>query len=369
MLIPLTLLLARPAFESDWIVSSFAFFGCNRVDKEDWNPKENPSSANLPQLRRTFSDLSALQRIPRYVFGGGDLVLGYADDRGETTHAQLVAWKSEYDRSPLAGKTTFLPVAGNHELNKKTKKGKLPNAPTVDMWNRWLRESGFPQPSANGPKPKDADKDRVAGDQSRLNYSFDDHGVRYVVLNTDTLTSEPDPKTGTKVAWIPANWAKSDIERAQHRKSTIAIFLIGHRNLVDPTNCTGDSPIDKQPGEILLKALRDNDKVKAYVCAHVHASDIRNLGGKSGAYQIIAGNGGSSLEPDWKPSNGTFFGYVRLETYRSGRVLLTNFRRPTPKEPQRYLEAEPVAPPKAQPISTVLFEGSVRRMPIAHSNR
>lgn len=340
---------------ADKPILSFAFFGCNRVDKEDWSKDVNPSSANVHQLEQTFRDISNIKPVPAIVFGGGDLVLGY--DSVDTTYGQLRGWQQQFFQSDLAGKTTMIPFPGNHELNKKTDKGKLPNPETVPMWNRWYAQSGFRQMSANGPSDGGVNKDKLIGDQSRLNYSFDRNGVHFVVLNTDTVTSEKDPKTGLgKVAWIPARWARKDIEAAQKDKHIKAIFVTGHRNLVDGISSKGDSPIDKEPGAILLDAIRSNPKVRAYVCAHVHAWDSQNLGGASKAWQIIAGNGGSSLEKDWTPSEGTFFGFVVLDVFKSGKVVLHNYKRPTPAAPQKYCDPFPVHPAPAVPVDTVLFD-------------
>src|SRR5436190_22966607 len=119
-LLPLVLALSAPS-KADTLRLSFAFFGCNRIDKEDWDKSKasNPSSANLHQLEQTFQDLSRRTPIPRFVFGGGDLVLGYGDDDGQETYGQLTAWRKQFFQSPLAGKTAMIPFPGNHELNKK----------------------------------------------------------------------------------------------------------------------------------------------------------------------------------------------------------------------------------------------------------
>jgi len=343
---------SHPA-KADSIAVSFAFFGCNRLEKADI-ADGNPSSANLPQLQRTFQDISLLKPVPSLVFAGGDIVMNYENDEGQTLTSQLTGWQKQFFSSPLAGKTTLIPFPGNHETNRKIDKLKVPNPLTTAVWDKWYAQSGFKQMAANGPTAASDPADRLADDQSRLNYSFTVKGVHFVVLNTDTATKEMDPETKhPKVAWIPAEWARKDIEKAQGDASVKSIFVLGHRNLVDPTVCKGDSPIDKEPGQKLLQALRVNPKVRAYVCAHVHAWDLDPLGGPSKAWQVVAGNGGSKLEDDWKPSTGTFFGFVVINVYDSGKVVLRNFKRPTPAG--SYSDSEP-APQPAKPVDTVLFD-------------
>jgi hypothetical protein len=53
--------------------------GCNRIDAADVS-KENPSTANLEQLNRTFREIAGLRRLPKFLFFAGDLVLGYSSD-------------------------------------------------------------------------------------------------------------------------------------------------------------------------------------------------------------------------------------------------------------------------------------------------
>lgn len=338
ILLALVLAAPQPA-RADSLAISFAFFGCNRIEKKDWEDtrQANPSSANVPQLERTFRDLAEMKPVPSLVFAGGDLVMNYVDDGGEVLTEQLKGWQKLFWESPLAGKTTLIPFPGNHEVNKKVGDLKLPNPLTAAVWNRWFAQSGFKQMASNGP----------AGEQSRLNYSFDVHHVHFVVLNTDTTTSD------SKVGWIPAEWACSDIEKAQRNPSVKAIFVTGHRNLVDGKSSKGDAPIAAEPAAKLLQAIQANTKVRAYVCAHVHAWDVVNLGGPSKAWQVIAGNGGSKLEEDWHPEGGTFFGFAVFDVYDSGKVVLHSYRRPTP--PGKYSDAMP-APEPARPVDTVLYD-------------
>src|SRR5689334_22365178 len=86
----------------DSIELRFAFFGCNRIDKGDWEvtKSENPSSANIPQLIRNFEDIQAMRPIPLLTFLAGDIVLGYADDDGTTLRGQLKGWQDLVHAQP-----------------------------------------------------------------------------------------------------------------------------------------------------------------------------------------------------------------------------------------------------------------------------
>lgn len=46
---------------------SFVVIGCNRVPGADVSP-ENPSTANLPQLERSFAEIARLKSPPKIVF-------------------------------------------------------------------------------------------------------------------------------------------------------------------------------------------------------------------------------------------------------------------------------------------------------------
>src|SRR5262249_47929820 len=137
------------------------FFGCNRIQKHDWDKGENPSSANLPQLRQTFADIAGpdrvLSRIPPYFFFTGDLVLNLATDDGTTLREQLDAWVDLFhmDPSGISGKTTLVPLPGNHEMLQEVGSGdtkiEILNPPTNAVWVNWLTANGFDRFAGNGP--------------------------------------------------------------------------------------------------------------------------------------------------------------------------------------------------------------------------
>ncbi|MGK4495529.1 hypothetical protein ACSLVN_27355, partial [Klebsiella pneumoniae] len=91
----------------------------------------------------------------------------------------------------------------------------------------------------------------------------------------------------------------------------------------------------------------------AYVCSHVHAFDVTPLAEDAPSWQVVLGNGGSKLEKDWDPEGGTYFGFGVFDVYESGKIVLRNFRRPTPKKPLKYYEG---APAPAQPVTVKLYD-------------
>ncbi len=323
-----------PTLQQDPVTYSFAFFGCNRVDKADWHKKKNPSSANLPQLHQSFKDISNISPMPKALFMTGDLVLGYKDDKGEEVRKQLDAWLDEYKKSPLNGKITMVPLSGNHEMNRKVDDNKVASPYTTEVWNDWIRTNHLPPAVGNGPKP--GGPDHVTDDQSLLNFSFDAGKLHFICLNTDTRVSTDD-----RIGFVPAAWAKADIEAASKRGQTI--FLLGHRNVVDGDNAKGDAPIEAESGTALMKAMESNPNVVGYLCAHVHAWDVSRIN-HARVWQVIAGNGGSPLEKTWEPKDGKTFGFAVIEVHKSGRIDLVPYFR---EAKERY-DDEDVKPAKAQ---------------------
>lgn len=86
------------------ILFSFAVIGCNREDKADLSP-DNPSTANLEQLNRTFQEIAQLSPNPKFLFFAGDLVYGYTPDTTQLEN-ELKAWLEVYNHSPLASSAT-----------------------------------------------------------------------------------------------------------------------------------------------------------------------------------------------------------------------------------------------------------------------
>lgn len=316
-----------PQGDSGLASTSFAFVGCNRLDKADWDAVGNPSSANLPQLDQTFADLAATSPLPKLFFMTGDLVLGLSDT--PTLSAQLAAW------TPLwksAAPTTLVPLPGNHEMLVKQKVSgttvEVSNPGADAAWTQWLSASGFGGFAGNGPTVGSDPGDALKDDQSALSYSFDQGGIHFVLLNTDTWTSTVDATTLTKIGWVPLAWLKKDLAAAQANPSVSAIFVLGHKPLVSPK---GDTAYDATVEASLVPALEQlfdaTPKVKAYLAAHAHLWDAQKLPGTRGVYQVVAGNGGSAPAGSWA---NPFFGFTEVRVYANGSVGVVSHQRPVP---------------------------------------
>jgi hypothetical protein len=351
-------------FARDPVKLSFVFMGCNRIQHKDWKKikAEDPSSANLPQLQQTFRDIAHLDRVPPYLFFMGDLVVNLEDDDGKALKKQLDAWTSLYKALPLAAKTTLVPLPGNHEMLKKVDEDKdkdevieVPNPATDARWLKWLHDNGFDTfaRAANGPTDAHPNRDQLADNQSEMTYSFNIGDVHFVVINTDTLTTNIDNDTKEPhIGWVPYTWIEQDIRKAQADANLSAIFVLGHKPIQDHPQAEERAILNtkKHPlGDQLQALFHANNKVRAYLCAHEHLWDCSQLKQAPKVWQVIAGNAGSKLNGKWNPPDGTFFGFSQINIYASGKVGLVNHRRPTPRPPQKYFEGAPVSPPVAQP--------------------
>ena len=328
------------------VEQTFVFFGCNRVDAKDWEvtKRENPSSANIPQLKQNLTD--AAQLAPDTLFFGGDLVMGYADDHGETLRSQMTAWIDSIKKMPHASKTRYVAITGNHELNRKIELLKLPNLVNDAVWTKLVKKARLVPANAKGPTPQSSPHDHLATDQRALSFGFDRGSVHFVVLNTDTRVTTQDAKTGeTKIGMVPVHWLESDLDRAENNPRIKAVVILAHRNLIDPASVKGDAPIDPECAAPMIKVLDSHPKVRAYICAHVHAFDITSIG-TSGVQQVVFGNGGSPLEKNWKPDTGRTFGFGYFKVYRDGSLGIVPYFRP---EPENYLTSSPELVPPAKP--------------------
>jgi hypothetical protein len=314
----------------DTVAVSFVTLGCNRISSGDWVKSADPSSANVGQLSQDFIDVSALSTPPRYFFFSGDLVLGLTSTIS-TLQDQLSAWTTVWQGGAIAASVPLVPMPGNHEMLKKVSGNEVPNNSTTggadSAWLAWLHAGGFDTRAGNGPTSASPNTDQLDDDQSKLSYSFDDGGVHYVVLNTDTWTAADG---GQEIGWIPLQWLTADLATAQANPSTFAIFIFGHKPIVSPVGSTDSTDVINPALTSGLESLIDGTtKVKAYFSAHYHAWDARPLPGQRGVFQVIAGNAGSSLDSTWTPPS-PYFGFTEVHVHASGKVGVISHERPVP---------------------------------------
>ncbi|HSN26705.1 MAG TPA: hypothetical protein VLT45_10480 [Kofleriaceae bacterium] len=317
---------------SDAVVSSFVFVGCNRIQKADLDPAGDPSSANLAELKQDFADIAALPDRPKYWFFVGDLVTNLVS--GSTTmQAQLDAWAQVYAASPVASMLELVPVVGNHEMLYKTTVGnakvELSNPKADAVWRAWLATNHFAKHGGNGPTNAGSNDDALQDDQSSLTYSFDDGSAHFIVLDTDSWTTTPDPTTGdTQIGWVAQHWLAADLAAAQANPAITGIYVFGHKPLVAP-GTSSDGTLNAAQVVAVEQLLDSTPKVKGYFAAHVHEWFSTKLPGARGVYQIVAGNGGSELETAWTEPQ-PYFGFTLVRIYASGKLGVVSYRRPAP---------------------------------------
>src|SRR5216684_5272471 len=135
------------------IVWSFVVIGCNRVNGADVSP-DNPSTANLPQLERSFTEIAKLRPRPEIVFVTGDMVFGLNSDLGVLRN-QLESWLDVYRSTPLGAdsKIRLIPLPGNHESLIGSKGSQKSNPGAEDVWLSVVAPfiEGSNGPSIGGP--------------------------------------------------------------------------------------------------------------------------------------------------------------------------------------------------------------------------
>jgi hypothetical protein len=324
-----------------------------------------PFYCNLVQVRQTLKDLALLQDpAPSYLFINGDLVMGFARDGGATLRNQLPDFTKAIQSQPTGRNLKVVLMPGNHEMTFKEYDVPTKKTTTGDddddqkTWRDWVKQNGYDSLGGNGPS-RDA-LDNLGGDASRklkddhsgMTYSFNspDGSVHFVVLNTDTATTELTEEGDETGGLLPLPWIKADIEKAQADGAIKHIFVVGHRPVRPPANFVKPGPDDAlnaAVAEPFRKILVDNNKVRAYLASHAHLWHADTLADQGDAgtrpVQIVAGNGGVPFEDFWHPEKGKdmtwrpgletpgpFFGFTLFKVHRSGKVTYNSWQREAP---------------------------------------
>jgi hypothetical protein len=237
---------------------SFVVIGCNRVDYTDTSATmgtplaTGPSTANVYQLNRLFTEVSQLNPLPKYLFMAGDVVMGYINDTVALA-TQLRNWRKIYENHPLSQMgITLVVVPGNHETQDKAAGKKS----FVAAERTFLREMAPYVIGNNGPGVGGADN--LVTDQSKLTYSFNNGLDHFIILDTD-----PVGKDGR----VPYKWVASDIRNARLNGAR-HIFAIGHK----PAYASPLKPLDGLESSIadrdsLWKHLENNQCEAMVRCA------------------------------------------------------------------------------------------------------
>lgn len=312
--------LSDTTINPDSVLFSFVFMGCNRVDgKDTGNSNTNASTANIPELQRTFNEIAALPVKPAYYFFLGDEVLGLVNDTGVLSN-QLAAWKQQYQNTafsalPASG-IQLVAIPGNHEMlfEQKTKKGKQEEVPNANALQIWMNQMSAYMPSGVA-------INRVGGTDSldnRMTYSFTYQNTHFILLNTDTYNN-----SGT-IGMAPAAWIVADIEAARKDSTIQHIFLLGHKPAIVSENLyvyDSDKTMDTGVVRAIWPVMEANS-VEAMLSAHSHQYD-RLQPDSFKTYQVIAGNGGSPYEHKAaEHTDRQFFGYTIVYVMKNQQVIV-----------------------------------------------
>lgn len=295
---------------------SYAVVGCNRVDYTDTSATTGtslatgPSTANVYQLNRLFTEVSQLNPLPKYLFLAGDMVMGYISDTVEL-EKQLTKWKQIYNQHPISTMPIqVVVIPGNHETQDKAA-GKKSFVAAERTFLRAMAPfiAGSNGPGIGGP-------DNLATDQSKLTYSFNYGLDHFVIVDTDPVGQD---------GRVPYKWVANDIKNARVNGAR-HIFTIGHK----PAYASPLKPLDGLESFIpqrdsLWKHL-ENNQCEAMFAAHNHLWDtVHPHAGKT--WQVIAGNGGSRVETSWMGAGQSYFGFTLVNIYKNNQVNVKSFGR------------------------------------------
>ena len=299
--------------DSPEILYSFAFVGCNRVDRHDTDKKEatDASTANLSALKRIYTDISNLERQPELFFFLGDLVLG--ESTLENLDSQLEAWVKLYTNKSFSAisdsSIEMVAVPGNHEMLTYADHG-IPNHsewPLQGATAIWMKHMQPFLPS---------DREYISGLDSLINqatFSFVRNHIGFIVMNTDTYNAPTKENPYGLEGIIPLQWISDKVKAYQADESIEHIFVLGHKPYyVGGQPQTGHKGLPQGPE---LWPLLQEHQVLAMLSAHEHDYQRMQPQGE-GTYQIIAGNGGSPY------GGATFFGYTIINILSNGEVEL-----------------------------------------------
>lgn len=349
----------------DPVVFSFAFVGCNRLNKAGVDATQIASTANAAQLLQTFEDIGKLKPLPQYLFLAGDIVKGKKNGTKKLAQ-QLNDWQA-LTKGKLDKNIKLVVLTGNHEVLKKVEAPgapdsepddeiEVPNQPAYPYWQDNMRPYIFGKngPAAGGP-------DGLLNDEKRLSYSFSDGGNLFMILNTDSQLQSAPTTTGD----IPLAWIKANLASAQQDKAIQNIFVMGHKPIVSP----GKVKQDEKGAETILKAQGGDfyaalntpapgasaTKVRAYLSAHAHLwqydANLSAYGLNGTIPQVVAGNAGSPPEAVFK--NG-YFGYTLVSITKSGKITAQSYGRPIP-QPDYYAQTPKPQAATLQGSSYTLF--------------
>ncbi len=167
-------------------------------------------------------------------------------------------------------------------------------------------------------------------------YSFDYRDSHFVLLNTD-----PFGGIGT----VPINWIHQDLVAAANVPYLKHTFVMGHKQAFTPADASSEQALDSNPD--LRNQFWDelnSGGVGYYMVAHAHvwhfSTPISGTSSQQHTVQIIAGNGGTKLDPLWELSGADpYFGFTLVQVLKNGEVIMKSYGRSF--DPTNYLAPSP----------------------------
>ena len=158
--------------------------------------------------------------------------------------------------------------------------------------------------------------DNLPKDESQLTYSVDHNNDHFVILNTDTYD---------EVGSTPVEWITNDMKTWRKNNPTGHIFLLGHKPAY---NEGGSSYLANGDAATLWEVMKET-KAEAMLSAHEHLFWAGQPVAGQSSWQVIAGNGGTTLQNS-EGDPGHYFGYTEVQVMQDGSVIAISHGREVP---------------------------------------
>lgn len=286
-------------------------------------PEADPSTVNFAQLDRSLKDIKQLNAPLKVIVTIGGLVANEVGDSGAMLKSRL---KGLQDHIKPLVTVPFYGTLGSEALGADAKFDQS----AVDTWKQFTSDAGWSTKFPSG---------------TSANYTKDQGATRLVFVDT----MRPD---GIDVAWLEA-----EIQRAEKEKGVDRVCVFGSRPIVKPLQTplgpTLSSFVESEAAGKARVLLANCPKVVAYFCGKPATFEQTLLVREKMVRQIIIGNGGGPLDPNWIESGKANFGFALLVISSSGSVSLVPFERTPPAPPQNFFSDSPV------PLKSALARTSI----------
>ncbi len=324
------------AYGKDSVVFRFETVGDSRFAPEDHGPwpEEHVWLQNSAVVNRFIDAMEPLH--PQLFVFNGDMIYGYNANRAELDR-EYAYWRGMMSQL-LAHKIYLLPVAGNHELELKSRNAlgmvvKHTVPASEDAWRAsmgdlvldvdlWHELTGMSVHAWNLDNTPSSILDGIHSDQRQLTYSFDTGDIHIAVINTDPAGFDSS---------APWHWLDQDLRSARQRGMK-HLFVFGHKMAFPyepahrPLILQGhESGLEVHPQvrDAFWNVIEDNHAT--YFCGHEHVMHIsqpwKSKGGT--AWQVIVGSGGSPFSVRTNESDDPMdfmYAWADVQVYASGRV-------------------------------------------------